>query len=115
MVVQGVALLDFRHGGFVADFSEAAFEQAIHECGFSDVGDAHDQHAKRLAGAVTMRGEELAETGHFGGLAGLVTGEGDGVDVRFPVEFGQPGLSDGGVGEIAFVEHLQTGSLAVQP
>ncbi len=60
-----------------------------------------------------MLGKRLTQTGHLGGLPNAITGKGYGVHASFLVILVQPGLGDGGVGKVGFVEHFQARTLAL--
>ena len=113
VVVDLVALLRLGDSGFVADIGNAALEQHIHQCGFADIGYAHDHQAQWFMIVVAMRGERLAETGYFRCIGRALAAECDGFHAFLPVVIVQPLLRDDRIGEVDLVEYLQTRALAV--
>ena len=57
-VVDVVALLRLGDGGFVADIGDAAFEQCVHQRGFSDVGYAHDHQGRKAPDCIGLDGSQ---------------------------------------------------------
>jgi len=63
---------DLVTAGSVADIRNATLEQRIHQCGFANVGNAHDHHAQRLVCIVAMGGKRLTQFGNLGGVTAIL-------------------------------------------
>jgi hypothetical protein len=113
-VGQHQALLDLGDAGFVAGFGGALAGQGVDEGGLADVGNAADQHPHGLdhgaaRGRQRVAGVDQAARGR--GFAGVQL---DGAGVGQAVVVVQPERRARGVGQVAFVEHLERGLAAGQ-